>query len=67
MGENIIQHMKYHWKLCMKYKGKRLDKELLKKIPKMKKVCKWKISPSEINGVRISYNDKFVKKPKKRK
>ena len=35
--ENIIQHMKYRWALCIKYKGRRLDKELLRKIPKIKK------------------------------
>ena len=27
--ENIIEHMKYRWALCIKYKGRRLDKELL--------------------------------------
>ena len=27
--ESIIEHMKYRWALCIKYKGRRLDKELL--------------------------------------
>ena len=64
--ENIIQHMKYRWALCIKYKGRRLDKELLRKIPKIKKDFKWRMKTSEINGVRVSYNDKFVTKLKKR-
>ena len=33
--ENIIEHFKYRWALCIKYKGRRLDKELLRKIPKI--------------------------------
>ena len=64
--ENIIQHMKYRWALCIKYKGRRLDKELLRKITKIKKDFKWRMKTSEINGVRVSYNDKFVTKLKKR-
>ena len=35
--ENIIEHIKHRWELCLKYKGRRLDKELLRKIPKVKK------------------------------
>ena len=38
--ENIIEHMKYRWALCIKYKGRRLDKELLRKIQKIKKDIK---------------------------
>ena len=67
--ENIIEHMKYRWALCIKYKGRRLDKELLRKIPKIKKDIKWKMKSSEINeinGVRVSYNDKFVMRLKKK-
>ena len=61
--------MKYRWALCIKYKGRRLDKELLRKIPKIKKDIKWKMKSSEINeinGVRVSYNDKFVMRLKKK-
>ena len=32
---NIIEHMKYLWDLCIKYKGRRIDKELLRKILKV--------------------------------
>ena len=64
--ENIIEHMKYRWALCIKYKGRKLDKELLRKIPKIKKDIKWKMKSSEINGVRVSYNDKFVMRLKKK-
>ena len=39
--ENIIEHIKYRWALCIKYKERRLDKELLWKIPKLKKDIKW--------------------------
>ena len=52
--------MKRRWDLCIKFKGRRLDKELLQKIPKIKKDIKWKIKKQEINGIRVSYNDKFV-------
>ena len=64
--ENIIDHMKRRWDLCIKFKGRRLDKELLQKIPKIKKDIKWKIKKQEINGIRVSYNDKFVLKLKKK-
>ena len=64
--ENIIDHMKRRWDLCIKFKGRRLDKELLQKIPKIKKDIKWKIKKQEINGIRVSYNDKFVQKLKKK-
>ena len=64
--ENIIDHMKRRLDLCIKFKGRRLDKELLQKIPKIKKDIKWKIKKQEINGIRVSYNDKFVQKLKKK-
>ena len=64
--ENIIEHMKYRWALCIKYKGRRLYKQLIRKIPKIKKDIKWRMKASEINGVRVSYNDKFVMKLKKK-
>ena len=62
--ENIIEHIKHRWKLCIKYKGRRLDKELLRKISKVKKDFKWRMKSPEINGIRVSYNDKFVLKLK---
>ena len=58
--ENIIEHIKHRWELCLKYKGRRLNKELLRKIPKIKKDFKWRMKPPVINGIRVSYNDKFV-------
>ena len=33
--ENIIEHIKHRWELCIKYNGRRIDRELLKKIPKV--------------------------------
>ena len=60
--ENIIEHMKYHWDLCIKYKGRRLDKKLLSKITKVNKQIKWNMKSPEINDIRVSYNDKFVLK-----
>ena len=56
--------MKYRWDLCIKYNGRRLDKELLNKIPKVKKEIKWDFKSPVINGIRVSYNDKFVLKLK---
>ena len=35
--ENIIEHIQFRWALCIKYKERRLDKELLWKISKLKK------------------------------
>ena len=58
--QNIIEHIKHRWEPCLKYKGRRLDKELLKKIPKVKKDFKWRMKSPIINGIRVSYNDKFV-------
>ena len=60
--QNIIDHSKYRWDLCIKYKGRRLDKELLRKIPKVNRQIKWEMKTPEINGIRVSYNDKFVLK-----
>ena len=60
--QNIIDHTKYRWDLCIKYKGRRLDKELLRKIPKVNRQIKWEMKTPEINGIRVSYNDKFVLK-----
>ena len=54
--------MKYRWELCIKYKGRRLDKELLRKILKVNKKIKWEIKSTEINGIKVSYNDKSVLK-----
>ena len=64
--ENIINHMKQRWELCFNNKDRRLDKELLPKIPKIKKDIKFGIKKQEINGGRVSYNDKFVLKLKKK-
>ena len=58
--QNIIEHIKYRWELCMKYNGRRIDKELLRKIPKIGKDFKFRLKNESINGVRISYNDKFI-------
>ena len=58
--QNTIEHIKHRWELCLKYKGRRLDKELLKKISKVKKDFKWRMKSPIINGIRVSYNDKFV-------
>ena len=60
--QNIIDHTKYRWDLCIKYKRRRLDKELLRKIPKVNRQIKWEMKTPEINGIRVSYNDKFVLK-----
>ena len=54
--QNIIDHTKYRWDLCIKYKGRRLDKELLRKIPKVNRQIKWEMKSPE-NGIRVSYND----------
>ena len=56
--------MKYRWEHCIKYKGSRLDKELFRKIRKIKRDFKWRMKSPEINGVRVSCNDKFVTKLK---
>ena len=64
--ENIIEHIKHRWELCIKYNGRRIDRELLKKIPKVGKAFKFKLRNKSINGVRISYNDKFMENLKNR-
>ena len=64
MCERIIEHIKKRWDLCMSHKGRRLDKQLLQKISSQKKRLKLKLSNNRINGIRISYNDKFVMKLK---
>jgi len=65
--QNIIEHIKYRWELCIKYNGRRIDKELLRKIPKIGKEFKFKLRNESVNGIRISYNDKFILRLKKKK
>ena len=62
--ERIIEHIKKRWDLCLCHKGIRLDKQLLRKISSQRKELKLKLSKNRINGIRISYNDKFVLKLK---
>ena len=62
----ILDYIKHLWELCLNYKGRRLDKELLSKIPKVKKDFKGKMKPPQINGIRVSYNHKFVLMLKKK-
>ena len=38
MCKNIIDHISERLKLCLKHNGRRLDKELLRKISKVKKI-----------------------------
>ena len=66
--KNIITHMKERWALCIKYKGRRLDKELLKKIPSERSSSDLKINIKNpiIGGIRVSYNDKFILRLKKK-
>ena len=64
--QNIIEHIKYRWELCIKFNGRRIDKELLRKIPKIGKEFKFHMKNESINGVRISYNDKFILRLKKK-
>ena len=59
--ENIKEHFKYRWALYIKYKGRMLDKEQLRKIPKINRLFNWKIKTSEINGIRVSYNDNLCR------
>ena len=60
----IINHTKKRWDLCIKHKGRRLDKELLKKIIPEEEKKKIKLQKLKINGIRICYNDKLVLKLK---
>jgi len=62
--KRIINHTKKRWDLCIRHKGRRLDKELLKKIIPEKEKKRIKMLKTKINGIRISYNDKFVMKLK---
>ena len=62
--EKIIKHMEKRWELCIQHKGRRLDKELLRKITSENNETKIKLSKTKINGIRISYNDKFILKLK---
>ena len=65
--KNIIDHMKQRWALCIKFKGRRLDKELLKKISNIRgSDLKVNLKNPVIEGIRISYNDKFILRLKKR-
>ena len=58
--QNIIELIKYRWELCIRYNWRRIEKELLRKIPKIGKDFKFRLKNESINGVRISYNDKFI-------
>ena len=62
--EKIINHMEKRWELCIQNRGRRLDKELLRKITSNNNKMKIRLSKAKINGIRISYNDKFVLKLK---
>ena len=64
--ERIIAHIKKRWELCINHKGWRLDKELLRKLAPNKNEINWKIKNATIEGIRISYNDKFVLKLKEK-
>ena len=56
----IINHVEKRWDLCIKHKGRSLDKELLKKIASDNAKARIKLHKAKINGIQISYNDKFV-------
>ena len=58
--QNIIKHMKHRWELCIKYNGRRIDRELLKKIPKVGEDFKFRLKRKSINGIRISYNENLL-------
>ena len=64
--KNIIELLKYRWELCIRYNGRRIDKELLKKIPKIGKEFTFHLNKQSKNGVRISYYDKFLLRLKKK-
>lgn len=65
--ENIIKHMEKRWDLCIQHKGRRLDKQLLRRIAPEEEKANLRITKSEIIGTRISYNDKILVKLKIRK
>ena len=50
----IINHVEKRWDLCIKHKGRRLDKELLKKIASENSKTRIKLLKAKINGIRIS-------------
>ena len=54
------------WELCIKHKGRKLDKELLRKLEQNKNEINWKIKIATIEGIWISNNDKFVLKLKEK-
>ena len=56
--------MEKRWELCIQHKGRRLDKELLRKITSENDAKKIRLTKSKINGIRICYNDKLVLKLK---
>ena len=62
--ENIIKHMEKRWDLCIQHKGRRLDKQLLRRIAQEEEKTNLSITKSEIKGTRISYNDKILVKLK---
>ena len=66
MCKNIIAHISERWELCLKHNGRRLDKELLRKISKVKNnKTSIKIKKDIMfEGIRISYNDSFLNKLK---
>ena len=47
----IFAHFKERWKLCIIHKGRRLDKELLRKIPSTHKNIRWKVKNSSVDGL----------------
>ena len=59
-----IEHAKKRWELCIKHKGRKFDRELLRIIEMNQEDIKWQIKNNQINGIRISYNDNFVLKLK---
>lgn len=61
--EKIINHIKKRWELCIQLKG-RWTKSIKKISSDNNKEIKIKLLKSKINGIRISYNDKFVLKLK---
>ena len=62
--EKIINHIQKRWDLCIKHKGRRLDKQLLRKITSESDKTRLRLNREEIKGIRISYNDKFLDKLK---
>lgn len=52
--ENIIEYLKRRWEVCIKFNGRKIDMELLKKIPKVWKNFDFKLKKPSIKGLRIS-------------